>query len=126
MPTLPFLEYYVEQAPEARGVYCLYDRGMLIKIGQAVGAGVSIRSCLRNHLMGQEGACTQKATHFTWKITACPSTTEEELLKAHKARCGQLPRCNDQAPSSVTAFQPAPSASDIPVGKERRHQRRPD
>ena len=95
MPTLPFSEYYVEQAPEARGVYCLYDNGVLIKIGQAVGAGVSIRSCLRGHLMGHEGACTLKATHFTWKVTAYPSTTEEELLKAHKARCGELPRCND-------------------------------
>jgi hypothetical protein len=95
MPTLPFAEYYVEQAPEARGVYCLYDQGKLIKIGQAVGVGVSIRSCLRGHLMGQEGACTQKATHFTWKVTACPSTTEDELLAAHKAHFGQLPRCND-------------------------------
>jgi hypothetical protein len=117
MPTLPFSEYYVDQAPEARGVYCLFDRGLLIKVGHAAGAGVSIRSCLRNQLMGHEGACTQKATHFTWKITGYPSTTEEELLRAHKERCGQLPRCNDQVPSSVTAFQSAPSASDSPVGK---------
>jgi hypothetical protein len=109
MPTLPFKEYYVEQAPEARGVYCLYDNGVLIKIGQAVGAGVSIRSCLRGHLMGHEGACTQKVTHFTWKVTAYPSTTEEELLKAHNARCGQLPRCNGQVPGSMAAFQPAQS-----------------
>jgi hypothetical protein len=95
MPTLPFRDYYVEQAPEARGVYCLYHNGVLIKVGQAVGAGVSIRSCLRNQLMGGAGACTTKATHFTWKVTACPSTTEDELLAAHKARFGQLPRCND-------------------------------
>ena len=101
MPTLPFKEYYVEQAPEARGVYCLYDNGVLIKIGQAVGAGVSIRSCLCNQLMGVAGACTMKATHFTWKITACPSTTENELLATHKARFGRLPRCNE-TPAKAT------------------------
>ena len=107
MPTLPFSEYYVDQAPEARGVYCLFDSGLLIKVGHAAGAGVSIRSCLRSHLMAHESACTMKATHFTWKVTACPSTTEDELLAAHKARFGRLPRCNE------TALQPAPSASDL-------------
>ena len=114
MPTLPFSEYYVDQAPEARGVYCLYDNGVLIKVGHAAGAGVSIRSCLRDQLMGHEGSCPIKVTHFTWKVTACPSTTEDELLAAHKARFGQLPQCND------TASQPAPSGSD------RGHQREPD
>jgi hypothetical protein len=95
MPTLPFSEYYVDQAPDARGVYCLFENGVLINVGHAAGAGISIRSCLRNHLMGHEGACTQKATHFTWKVTAYPSTTEEELLTAHKTRFGQLPCCNE-------------------------------
>jgi hypothetical protein len=99
MPTLPFREYYVEQAPEARGVFCLYDSGVLIKVGHAVGAGVSIKSCLRAHL--HEGARTQRATHFTWKITACPSTTENELLAAHKARFGRLPRCNETPPKAT-------------------------
>ena len=75
MPTLPFAEYYVDQAPEARGVFCLFENGVLIGVGHAAGAGVSIRSCLRSHLLGLEGPCSQKATHFTWKITACPSTT---------------------------------------------------
>ena len=94
MPTLPFAEYYVDQAPEARGVFCLFENGVLIGVGHAAGAGVSIRSCLRNHLLGLEGPCSQRATHFTWKITACPSTTEEELVKAHEARFGARPRCN--------------------------------
>jgi hypothetical protein len=94
MPTLPFVEYYVDQAPEARGVFCLFENGVLIAVGHAAGAGISIRSCLRSHLQGQEGTCTQRATHFTWKITGCPSTTEDELLKAHEARFGQRPRCN--------------------------------
>ena len=35
MPILPFTEYYVDQAPEARGVYCLFDSGVLINIGHA-------------------------------------------------------------------------------------------
>jgi hypothetical protein len=102
MPTLPFAEYYVDQAPEARGVYCLFDNGVLINVGHAAGAGVSIRSCLRSHLMGLEGPCTEKATHFTWKVTACPSTTEEELLKAHETRFRQLPRCNARRCSTRT------------------------
>jgi hypothetical protein len=68
-------EYYVDQALEARGIYCLYDNGLLINVGHAAGAGVSIRSRLRSRLMGHEDACSQKATHFTWKVTACPSTT---------------------------------------------------
>jgi hypothetical protein len=100
MPTLPFSDYYVDQAPEARGVYCLFDSGLLIKVGHAAGAGISIRSCLRSHLIGHEGACTQKATHFTWKVTGCPSTTEDELLAAYKARFGRLPRCNETGCSS--------------------------
>ena len=111
MPTLPFRDYYVEQAPEARGVYRLYHNGVLIKVGQAVGAGVSIRSCLRNQLMGVSGACMMKATHFTWKITACPSTTEDELLNAHKARFWRLPRCNHSNTKSCLLYT-SPSPRD--------------
>ena len=91
--------------------------------GQAAGAGVSIRSCLRDQLTGYEAASTMKATHFTWKVTACPSTTKDELLAAHKARFGQLPRCNE------TALQPAPSPSDLiytPFSEGSGHQRQPD
>ena len=73
--------------------------------------------------MGVAGACTTKTTHFTWKVTACPSTTKDELLAAHKARFGQLPPCNE------TALQPAPSASDLiyaPFSEESAPQRQPD
>jgi hypothetical protein len=77
-------------------VYALYDGDELIYYGRAQGRGVTIRSRLRNHLNGDEGACTQGATSYKRAVTERAKEREEELLNEYKrTHGGKLPRCNE-------------------------------
>lgn len=91
-----FVEELVDGAPDKGGVYLLYEYGELIYIGRAVGLFVTIRSRLQSHLRGDEGPCTQSATHYSWHICADGAQVEAELLAAYKNTHGRLPRCNSR------------------------------
>ncbi len=92
----PFMQKNVNAAPADSGVYKLYDGNETIYIGRASGSGVTIRSRLQSHYRGDEGACTQGATHYRREVTDYPITREEELQKEHMAIHGRLPRCNNR------------------------------
>ncbi|MCH8968069.1 MAG: hypothetical protein IIA66_02995 [Planctomycetes bacterium] len=79
-------------APDFSGVYGLYDRDEVIYYGE----GESVMDRLLSHSNGFDGPCTQSATHFNWSLTALHERREKELLRAHEAQAGQLPRCNDR------------------------------
>ena len=99
-------------APTGPGVYALYEDGELIYIGQTE----TLRERLGDHHSGQDGPCTQQATHFCTetvdiprdpltnriqkdKLTERLEDKERVLLARYKrAHNGKLPRCNNQMP----------------------------
>jgi len=95
--TYDFTKDNVDKAPAAHGAYILYDGGELIYIGRASGNAVTIRSRLQCHLRGDEGPCTQGATHYWREPNDSPIAREKELLDWYAANNkGQLPRCNER------------------------------
>jgi hypothetical protein len=91
-----FTEKNVNNAPDEHGVYALYDGDILIYYGRASGDGVTICSRLQSHFRGDEGPCTQGATHYRREMTESPKHREKELLDEFAARFGRLPRCNER------------------------------
>ena len=94
----PFTDKNVNIAPQAHGVYALYDGNGTIYIGRASGQNVTIRSRLQDHKSGREGPCTQGATHYRREQTSQPVAREKKLLEEYQNQHGQLPRCNDVMP----------------------------
>lgn len=93
----PFSKDNVDKAPDQHGVYELYDGDELIYIGRAAGDGVTIRTRLQAHHRGDEGRCTQRATHYRREANSRPVARESELLRAYVTRHGRLPRCNERS-----------------------------
>lgn len=83
-------------APDCKGVYFLFESGVLVYIGRAAGDTVTIRSRLYSHVRGDEGPCTKRATAFDFEATEYPYTREKELLESYQAHYGRLPRCNSR------------------------------
>lgn len=94
--TYPLTQENIERSPLQQGVYALYDQNEIIYIGRAKGEGVTIRSRLSDHHSGQEGYCTQNATHYWREVCSNPSEREVELLESYQNKHGCLPRCNER------------------------------
>lgn len=85
----------VAAAPASPGVYLLYRGHRLIYIGLA-DAGSTIRQCLRHHLRGDGGLCTQAATEFDYETSADPAPLYRHYLAVYvHTTGGLLPECND-------------------------------
>ena len=82
-------------APEAAGVYALWDGEELVYYGRAMGGGATLRSRLFDHYAGRLGAATQGATHYSWEVCADPAAREAELLREYEREHGRLPRHNE-------------------------------
>lgn len=89
-----FAQDNVDKAPEEPGVYALYDGDKVIYYGMA---SDSIRTRLQCHRRGDEGPCTEAATHYKREPTSAPSKRESELLVAYKAKHDKFPRCNERS-----------------------------
>lgn len=86
----------VRGAPPDPGVYVLWEDVELLYYGLALGGDVTIRSSLKDHLLGLFGACTARATHYNWELCRDPVRREAELLKEYFASFKRLPRCNSR------------------------------
>ena len=94
-----FTKQNVDNSPASRGVYALFDGDELIYVGRANGETVTIRSRLQRHFSGEEGQCTQMATHYMVEVCANPVEREAELLKDYQwEHNGWRPRCNEVMP----------------------------
>jgi hypothetical protein len=93
-PLFPFTALLLAGAPEHGGVYALWSQGELVYIGRAGGDPMTIRSRLLDHFSGQDGPCTQNATHYAWEICLDSAARELELLEEYRAAFRRLPRCN--------------------------------
>ena len=92
-----FTQENVDQSPTDDGVYALYDDGVTIYIGKGDGTN-GIRARLQAHKRGDEGKCTQGASHYRREVRNNPVTRERELLQEYKDAHGVLPRCNNVMP----------------------------
>ena len=63
----PFTQENVDQSPTDDGVYALYDEGVTIYIGKGDGTN-GIRARLQAHKRGDEGKCTQGASHYLCQV----------------------------------------------------------
>jgi len=86
----------VAEAPDAPGVYALWDDGGVVFYGSAFGGTFTIRSCLAEHLAGAR-AGTAGATHCSWEISIDPGARERRLLDEYRAEHGGAPRGNAQS-----------------------------
>ncbi len=90
----PFNRAFLEKAPEEAGIFGLFDGDELVYVGRAEGGEHSIKAGLLLHPHGGLGACTRKATHYAWEITASPAAREEEVLAQFRRQHRREPRCN--------------------------------
>ena len=91
----PFTQQNIDNSPNNIGVYELHDGETNIYIGRASGTD-TIRKRLQSHKRGDEGTCTQKATHYRREVCSNPVSRETELLEKYKRIHGKLPRCNER------------------------------
>ena len=92
----PFTELMIRVAPNKPGVYTLFKDRKIVFIGCAEGQDTTIRTCLKDHLTGKNGKCTQRTAKYSFEITSTPTTRAEELLESYKQQFGQLPECNER------------------------------
>jgi hypothetical protein len=93
-PVYPFSAELIAGAPNAAGVYALWEREELIYIGCAPGGRSTIRSNLVDHYAGTRGPWTQYATRYGWELSLQPQARELELLAEYEGQFQRLPRCN--------------------------------
>lgn len=81
-----FIRSLVEDAPETRGLYVLWENERLICIGRADGTdGSTIRSQLLAHIQGDTGSESRHATHYSWEICRDPVSREAEVMRELRA-----------------------------------------
>lgn len=89
-----FTREAIQFAPEAPGVYGIFDKEDLIYVGGTDAAHSTIRQCLIGHHGGAYGACTVRANRYTWEITLSCTTRAEALLQSFWERHWSYPRCH--------------------------------
>lgn len=82
-----FTRIVVQGAPQAQGVYALWDGEEIVYYGRT-SPGTTLRSQLAERL-GRV-----RATHYGWEVCADPGAREAELLAEHRRAHGRLPRDN--------------------------------
>lgn len=94
-PSYRFVLPMLAGAPEARGVYALWDGEEMIYLACATGTA-TIKALLLEHL-ANPNRCVAAATHYSWELSLRPAARETEILKAFVAKFGRPPRCNQRA-----------------------------
>lgn len=81
-PKWRFEKSLVEDAPEFKGVYVLWQDDRPLAVGHALGPADTIRSRLLAHLSHAESPGMSNITHYSWEICIDPRKREAELSKA--------------------------------------------
>ena len=85
-----FSETLINTDPNEPGVYVLFDGYEVIYIGMSS----TLKDRLLQHVRGDAGACTMKATKYCIERNSSPVIREGELLASYEREYGSLPRCN--------------------------------
>ena len=88
--SVPFTESLIAAAPDAAGVFALWESGGIVYYGKAA----EIRRALGEHLRGR--ACSgQLVSGCSWEVAADPEGRHRELLRSYAAAHRSLPLWND-------------------------------
>jgi len=88
--SVPFTESLIAAAPDAAGVFALWESGGIVYYGKAA----EIRRALGEHLRGR--ACSgQRVSGCSWEVAADPEGRHRELLRGYAAAHRSLPLWND-------------------------------
>ncbi len=98
-----FTRKNVELAPDAPGVYALFDNSEVAYYGRAGGGSDTIRARLCEHLAGRQAPGRVKAKLFSYEVTRYPMSRERALLEEHKRNNWRLPEYNMAAAASAAA-----------------------
>ncbi len=93
-----FVTSLVQYAPEETGVYALWQGDEMIYVARAAEKSHGIQRCLLEHLRGDRGGCTAKATHYSWEICLLPAVREAEIRREFRQAHRRDPRCNAAQP----------------------------
>jgi hypothetical protein len=89
-----FTRKNVELAPDAPGVYALFDDGKVAYYGRAQGGSDTIRRRLNGHLAGRQPPGRVKAKLFCFEVTHYPLSREQALLEEYRRGNWHLPEYN--------------------------------
>jgi hypothetical protein len=70
----------VEDAPDSKGVYALWLNDEIIYLGHAAGAGITIRSSLKQ-LLAERASASTRPTHYSWELCTNPAERERQLIE---------------------------------------------
>ena len=88
--SLPFTESLIAVAPEAAGVFALWQGGGIIYYGRAA----AIRSALGEHFQVR-ALSTQRASGCSWEVSADPEGRYGELIREYTSAHHCMPLWND-------------------------------
>ena len=93
-PRHEFTRVVLSEAPDAPGVYALFEGETVVFYGCAFGGTVTLRTCLGEHFFGLRSLGRHTATHCAWEISLDPTGRERGLLEEHRTQYGRPPRLN--------------------------------
>lgn len=88
--SLPFTESLIAAAPEAAGVFALWQSGGIVYYGRAS----AIRRALGEHYQGR-ALSRQVVSGCSWEVVADPEIRHGELLREYAAAHHCIPLWND-------------------------------
>src|SRR4051794_22029437 len=83
-PKWRFERRLIEDAPEFKGVYVLWDGDTVLAVGHALGNADTIRSRLLAHLSHAEAPGMAEISHYSWEICIDPRKREAELTRTFR------------------------------------------
>jgi hypothetical protein len=89
-----FTRKNVQLAPDAPGVYALFDGSEVAYYGRAQGGSDTIRRRLSEHLAGRQPPGRIRAKLFCFEVTHYPMSREQALLEEHRRMTWRLPEYN--------------------------------
>ena len=87
---VPFTRPLILQAPEAAGVFALWQSGGIVYYGSAA----TIRSALDGHFSAR-AISEKRVTGCSWEVVADPNARLQELMKEYELAHRCMPLCND-------------------------------
>ena len=91
---VPFTNALISQAPDASGVFALWQDGAVVYYGKASSGAATIRSALDGHLKGRSFN-SEKPTRCSWEVADNPELRHAELLIEFENAHQRMPRWND-------------------------------
>ncbi len=88
--SLPFTESLVRAAPDAAGVFALWQGGGIVYYGRAE----EIRRALGEHFAART-ISAQRVSGCSWEIAPDPEARYRELMREYASAHGYLPLWND-------------------------------